>query len=332
MDPEVPDGTAVGKPKESPLLDQVRAVLRFKHYSLRTEQSYVDWIKRFILFHGKRHPKHLGPVQVRAFLTHLAVQGQVAASTQNQALSALLFLYGHVLRVELSGLQNLPRPRRPKKLPVVLTREEARTLLDALAHPTFSLMGWLLYGAGLRLMECVRLRVKDVDFAYRQLTVRDGKGQKDRVTLLPDRLHAPLRLHLAKVKALHDQDLAQGYGSVFLPFALERKYPEAPRAWGWQYVFPAARVSVDLRSGIERRHHAQEKGLQNAIKEAVRTAGLAKPASCHSLRHSFATHLLESGYDIRTIQELLGHKDVETTMIYTHVLNKPGSNVKSPAD
>ena len=237
-----------------------------------------------------------------------------------------------MLHLDLPYLQDVERARRPRKLPVVLTREEARTLLDALVHPTFSLMGWLLYGAGLRLMECLRLRVKDIDFAYRQLVVRDGKGQKDRVTLLPDRLHAPLRLHLAKVKALHEEDLARGYGSVFLPFALERKYPNAPREWHWQYVFPAARISVDPRSGIERRHHAQEKGLQNAIKEAVRAAGITKPASCHSLRHSFATHLLEGGYDIRTIQELLGHKDVETTMIYTHVLNRPGSSVKSPAD
>ncbi len=215
---------------------------------------------------------------------------------------------------------------------MVLTREEARSLLDALAHPTFSLMGWLLYGSGLRLMECLRLRVKDVDFAYRQLVVRDGKGQKDRVTLLPERLHRPLRLHLAKVKALHEEDLAQGYGSVYLPFALERKYPQAPRAWEWQYVFPAARISTDPRSGVNRRHHAQDKGLQNAVKAAVRAAGLTKPASCHTLRHSFATHLLESGYDIRTIQELLGHKEVETTMIYTPVLNRPGLAVKSPAD
>ena len=332
MSPSLPGDAPGDKPKESPLLDQVRAVLRFKHYSLRTEQTYVDWIKRFIRFHGKRHPKHLGPTEVRAFLTYLAMEGQVAASTQNQALSALVFLYSHVLQRELPYLQDVERARRPRKLPVVLTREEARTLLAALVHPTFSLMGWLLYGAGLRLMECLRLRVKDVDFAYRQLVVRDGKGQKDRVTLLPDRLHAPLRLHLAKVKALHEEDLARGYGSVFLPFALERKYPNAPREWHWQYVFPAARISVDPRSGIERRHHAQEKGLQNAIKEAVRKAGITKPASCHSLRHSFATHLLEGGYDIRTIQELLGHKDVETTMIYTHVLNRPGSSVKSPAD
>ena len=332
MDSSVPVGPPSGKPKAAPLLEQVRAVLRFKHYSIRTEQTYLDWIKRFILFHSKRHPKNMGANEVRAFLTHLAVEGKVAASTQNQALSALVFLYGQVLQLELDSLQDVERARRPRKLPVVLTRQEARALLDALTNPTHSLMGWLLYGSGLRLMECVRLRVKDIDFAYRQLTVRDGKGQKDRITLLPERLHVPLRLHLAKVRALHEQDLAEGGGSVYLPFALERKYPQAPRAWEWQYVFPATKLSVDPRSGAKRRHHAEEKSLQNAVKAAVRTGGVTKPASCHSLRHSFATHLLEGGYDIRTIQELLGHKDVETTMIYTHVLNRPGLAVKSPAD
>ena len=332
MNQPLPGSAPAGKPKEPPLLEQVRAVIRFKHYSLRTEQSYLDWIKRFILFHGKQHPRTLGAPEVRAFLTHLAVEGKVAASTQNQAQSALLFLYRQVLRLDLPFLHDVERAKRPRKLPVVLTRQEARALLDALTNPTFSLMGRLLYGSGLRLMECVRLRVKDVDFAYRQLTVRDGKGQKDRVTLLPQRLQASLRLHLAKVKALHDEDLAQGGGSVYLPFALERKYPNAPRAWEWQYVFPAARLSVDPLSGAKRRHHAEEKSLQNAVKVAVRAAGITKPASCHSLRHSFATHLLESGYDIRTIQELLGHKDVETTMIYTHVLNRPGLAIKRPAD
>ncbi len=311
----------------------MRAVIRFKHYSIRTEQAYLDWTKRFILFHGKRHPKYMGAGEVRAFLTHLAVEGNVAASTQNQALSALLFLYSQVLHLELPYLQDVERARRPKKLPVVLTREEVKGLLDALSNPAHVLMGWLLYGSGLRLMECVRLRVKDVDFSYRQLTVRDGKGQKDRVTLLPERVQEPLRLHLAKVKALHEEDLSCGHGSVYLPFALERKYPNAPRAWEWQYVFPAAKLSVDPRSGIKRRHHAEEKSLQNAVKAAVRTAGITKPASCHSLRHSFATHLLEGGYDIRTIQELLGHKDVATTMIYTHVLNRPGvPPVRSPLD
>ena len=324
-------GSSSDKPKV-PLLEQMRGVLRFKRYSIRTEQAYLDWVKRFIRFHGKRHPQTMGADEVRAFLTHLAVEGKVAASTQNQALNALLFLYQRVLQLELPYLDDMERARRPKKLPVVLTRQEARGLLAALAHPTYTLMGWLLYGSGLRLMECVRLRVKDVDFAYRQLIVRDGKGMRDRVTLLPGRLHEPLRLHLAKVKALHEEDLARGGGNVYLPFALERKYPHAARDWGWQYVFPAAKLSVDPRSETRRRHHVGEKSLQNAVKAAVRAAGLTKPASCHSLRHSFATHLLEGGYDIRTIQELLGHKDVETTMIYTHVLNRPGLAVRSPAD
>ena len=332
MDSLLPGSSPEGKPKAAPLLEQMRAVLRFKHYSIRTEQSYLDWVKRFILFHGKRHPKDMGPEEVRVFLTHLAVEGKVAASTQNQALNALLFLYQKVLNLELPYLNDVERPHRPRKLPVVLTRQEARTLLGAIAQPTYALMGWLLYGSGLRLMECVRLRVKDVDFSYRQLTVRDGKGMKDRVTLLPDRFHEPLRLHLAKVKALHDEDLAQGNGSVYLPFALERKYPHAPREWAWQYVFPAGKLSVDPRSAVKRRHHVGEKNLQDAVKAACRVSNLTKPASCHSLRHSFATHLLEDGYDIRTIQELLGHKDVETTMIYTHVLNRPGLAVKSPAD
>ena len=324
---------SAGKPKAPPLLEQVRALIRFRHYSLRTERTYLDWIRRFIVFHGKRHPREMGAEEITAFLTHLAVAGQVAASTQNQALSALLFLYGQVLQVELPYLADVERPRRPKKLPVVLSREEAKALLAGLTG-TYTLMGQLLYGSGLRLMECVRLRVKDVDFALNQLVVRDGKGQKDRVTLLPQRTREPLRLHLARVKALHDEDLAQGHGRVYLPFALERKYPQAATAWGWQYVFPAAKRAVDPRSptGEERRHHANEKALQNAVKAAVRTAGLTKPASPHSFRHSFATHLLEGGADIRTVQELLGHKDVATTMIYTHVLNRPGLGVKSPVD
>lgn len=322
-----------GKPKAASLLEQVRALIRFKHYSIRTEQTYLDWIKRFIRFHGKRHPRDMGAAEITAFLTHLAVEGKVAASTQNQALSALLFLYGQVLHVDLPYLADVERVRRPKKLPVVLSREEAKALLAHL-EGTYALMGALLYGSGLRLMECVRLRVKDVDFALNQLIVRDGKGQKDRGTLLPQRVQEPLRLHLARVKALHDEDLALGFGRVYLPFALARKYPQAASAWPWQYVFPAAKRAADPRSpaGEVRRHHANEKGLQNAVKAAVRAAGLTKPASPHSLRHSFATHLLEGGYDIRTVQELLGHKDVATTMIYTHVLNRPGLGVKSPVD
>ena len=333
MDSVLSGSSSEGKPKAAPLLEQMRTVLRFRHYSIRTEQSYLDWVKRFIVFHGKRHPRDMGAEEVRVFLTHLAVEGKVAASTQNQALHALLFLYQ-----KGSATRTCPPSTTwndhtvPEKLPVVLTRQEARALLGAIVQPTYALMGGLLYGSGLRLMECVRLRVKDVDFSYRQLTVRDGKGMKDRATLLPDRFQEPLRLHLAKVKALHDEDLAQGNGSVYLPFALERKYPHASQEWGWQYVFPAGKLSVDPRSGARRRHHVGEKNLQDAVKAACRAANLTKPASCHSLRHSFATHLLEDGYDIRTIQELLGHKDVETTMIYTHVLNRPGLAVKSPAD
>ena len=316
------------KPK---LLDQVRAKIRLKHYSIRTEQAYVDWIRRYILFHGKRHPQEMGKPEVEQFLSHLAVERNVAASTQNQALSAILFLYKEVLEKNIGWLDDVERAKRPARLPVVLTAAEVRAVLAHL-EGRHRLMANLLYGAGLRLMECVRLRVKDLDFEYRQITVRDGKGQKDRLTMLPDALAGPLRTHLADVKILHEQDLQEGFGNVYLPFALERKYPNAGREWGWQYVFPASQRSIDPRSNIERRHHLDEQTLQRAFKSAVRASGIAKPASCHSLRHSFATHLLMSGYDIRTVQELLGHKDVSTTMIYTHVLNRGGRGVVSPLD
>ena len=316
------------KPK---LLDQVRAKIRLKHYSIRTEQAYVDWIRRYILFHGKRHPQEMGKPEVEQFLSHLAVERNVAASTQNQALSAILFLYKEVLEKNIGWLDDVERAKRPARLPVVLTAAEVRAVLAHL-EGRHRLMANLLYGAGLRLMECVRLRVKDLDFEYRQITVRDGKGQKDRLTMLPDALAGPLRTHLADVKILHEQDLQEGFGNVYLPFALERKYPNAGREWGWQYVFPASQRSIDPRSNIERRHHLDEQTLQRAFKNAVRASGVAKPASCHSLRHSFATHLLMAGYDIRTVQELLGHKDVSTTMIYTHVLNRGGKGVVSPLD
>jgi integron integrase len=320
-------------PDKTKLLERVRRHLRSKYYSIRTEEAYLQWIRRFILFHGKRHPREMGEAEVAAFLSHLANEAQVAASTQNQALSALLFLYKEVLERDLGWMgEAFERVRRPARLPVVLTAEEARRVIEAVEGATYRLMAQLLYGSGLRLMECVRLRVKDVDFGYRQITVRDGKGSRDRVTILPERLLEPLRLHLARVRTLHDQDLAEGGGSVYLPFALARKYPQAERSWGWQYVFPAARPSRDPRSQVVRRHHCGEKNLQNAVKAALRRAGIAKAASCHSFRHSFATHLLEDGYDIRTVQELLGHKDVATTMIYTHVLNRPGLAVKSPVD
>lgn len=307
----------------------VRGVIRFKHYSIRTEETYVQWIRRFILFHGKQHPTKLGETHIRDFLTHLAVQGKVAASTQNQALAAILFLYQEVLHQEVGWITDIEKAKRPIRVPVVFTQDEAARVLAQLTG-TNRLMGNLLYGAGLRLMECVRLRVKDVDFGYHQITIRDGKGQKDRVTILPPVLEEALRRHLARVKLLHEEDLAEGFGTVHLPFALERKYPNAHREWAWQYLFPSAKRSKDPRTAKEQRHHAAETVLQRAVKEAVRKAEIPKAASCHTFRHSFATHLLESGYDIRTVQELLGHKDVSTTMIYTHVLNRPGVAVKSP--
>jgi integron integrase len=313
------------------LLDQVRDVLRLKHYSYRTEQAYVDWIKRFVLFHQKRHPKDMGRAEVEAFLTHLAVEGNVAASTQNQAFSALLFLYREVLKVEFDAPLDSVRAKKPARLPVVLTRAEAQQVLEGMTG-TYQLMAKLLYGSGLRLMECVRLRVKDIDFERREITVRDAKGGHERVTMLPESLVAPLQEHLKRVKLLHDRDLAAGLGQIYLPYALDRKYPSASREWGWQYVFPSDRLSTDPRSGLKRRHHVDESNLQRAVKDAVRLARLAKPASCHTFRHSFATHLLEAGYDIRTVQELLGHKDVKTTMIYTHVLNRGGLAVRSPLD
>jgi integron integrase len=317
-----------GKPK---LLDQVRDVIRLKHYSIRTEQAYTDWIRRYILFHHKRHPREMAESEVSDFLTHLARDGNVAASTQNQALSALLFLYKDVLRQEIGWLDKVERAKKPVRLPVVLSRGEVRQIFAHL-HGTHRLMAGLLYGSGLRLMECVRLRVKDIDFAYARITVRDAKGGKDRITMLPVNLAVPLRRHLQKVKVQHEQDIRDGFGRVHLPFALARKFPNADREWMWQYIFPSSRIAVDPRSGNKQRHHTAEGLLQAALKNAVRASNTAKPATCHSLRHSFATHLLEKGYDIRTVQELLGHKDVSTTMIYTHVLNKPGLGVKSPLD
>lgn len=311
------------------LLDQVRELIRIRHYSIRTEQAYVQWIRRFILFHDKRHPLELGAGEVTAFLSHLAVKRNVAASTQNQALNAILFLYRDVLKCTLPWLEGVQRAKKPQRLPVVLTRDEVRALLAQMQGTTW-LMAALVYGGGLRLMECLRLRVKDIDFEYRQLVIRDAKGQKDRVTLLPQNLFEPLRNYLVRVRALHENDLREGYGCVYLPFALAQKYPTAERDWGWQYVFPSTRRSIDPRSGIERRHHAPEDSLQRALRQAVQRAGIIKPATVHTLRHSFATHLLESGYDIRTVQELLGHADVKTTMIYTHVLNRGGRGVVSP--
>jgi integron integrase len=319
---------AANKPK---LLDQVRDVIRRKHYSIRTEQAYVDWIKRFIIYHDKRHPAEMAEEEVAQFLTHLARDRGVASSTQNQALSALLFLYKDVLKHEIGWLEQVERAKKPARLPVVLTRSEIKRVFTHL-HGVPKLMAGLLYGSGLRLMECVRLRVKDVDFELAQITVRDAEGGKDRVTVLPLNLAEPLQRHLIRIKAQHEQDLEDGFGSVRLPFALSRKFPDAAREWAWQYLFPSSRLSVDSRSGKKQRHHMAEGILQSALKRAVDAAKIVKRANCHSLRHSFATHLLTKGYDIRTVQELLGHKDVSTTMIYTHVLNRPGIGVKSPLD
>jgi integron integrase len=305
--------------------------MRLKHYSYRTEQAYVDWIRRFILFHHKRHPQEMGAQEIEAFLTHLAVHENVAASTQNQALQAILFLYREVLGREITEPIQAMRARKPKRLPTVLTREEVLLLFNQMSG-IHKLIAQLLYGSGLRLMEALRLRVKDLDFEYRTITVRDGKGEKDRITILPDLLQDPLRHHLEQVRRLHQQDLDQGYGAVYLPEALARKYPNAEREWGWQWVFPSPRLSLDPRTGVIRRHHLDPSSVQRAIREAARAAGITKPVTPHTLRHSFATHLLETGYDIRTVQELLGHKDVRTTMIYTHVLQRGGRAVRSPLD
>jgi integron integrase len=313
------------------LLDQVRAKIRLKHYSIRTEQAYTDWIKRFILHFGKQHPRDMGAAEVEQFLTHLAVNGRVSASTQNQARCALLFLYKEVLAMELPWLDNVEQAKTPKRLPVVLNRDEIQAILSRLTG-THWLIASLLYGTGMRIMECLRLRVQDVEFKRREFLIRDGKGFKDRVTMLPVSLMVPLQAHLVKVRELHESDLAQGFGAVYMPYALERKYPNAAKEWIWQYVFPAAKLSTDPRSKVVRRHHIQEQAIQRAVKQAVRDAGLTKPATPHTFRHSFATHLLEGGYDIRTVQELLGHADVSTTMIYTHVLNKGGKGVLSPLD
>lgn len=291
----------------------------------------MDWVRRFVLFHDKRHPGDMGAAEMEAFLTHLAVDGGVASSTQNQAKSALLFLYRQVLNIDLPWLDDVTSAKPKQRLPVVLTHAETQAVLSRMAG-THGLMARLMYGAGLRLMECVRLRVKDADFAQGQIVVRDGKGGKDRVTMLPESVRGPLQTHFERVRLLHEQDLAAGYGEVYLPFALARKYPNAAREWGWQYVFPSTKRSVDPRAGVIQRHHIDEKGVQRAMKQAVRDIGLAKPATPHTLRHSFATHLLQAGYDIRTVQELLGHKHVETTMLYTHVLNKGGRGVISPLD
>lgn len=313
------------------LLDQVSDVARFKHLSLRTEDAYRNWIKRFILFHGKRHPRELNADAVRTFLTHLAVNERVAASTQNQAFNALLFLYKQVLQIDLPSIEGVERAHHARRLPVVFTKGESNAVI-AQMNGARRLIAGLLYGSGLRVMEAVRLRVKDIDFGREEITVRDGKGERDRVTMLPRALKHRLKLQVDAVQRVHKEDLERGHGEVYLPYALERKYPNAAKEFVWQYVFPAEKLSVDPRTGIVRRHHVNEQNVQRAVKIALRKAGIRKNGSCHSFRHSFATHLLEDGYDIRTVQELLGHKDVRTTMIYTHVLNKGGRGVRSPLD
>ncbi len=309
----------------------MRQAIRTRHYSPRTEETYVGWIKRFIFFHNKRHPAEMAEAEIATFLSSLASDSHVSASTQNQALNALLFLYHEVLGKDIGYINGVVRAKRPHRLPVVLTRQEVRSIFGFLAGSDW-IMAMLLYGAGLRLMECLRLRVKDIDFTSNQIVVRAGKGNKDRHTMLPAAVKDPLAKHLDLIKRQHQRDLERGLGRVALPNALDRKYPNAGKEWGWQWVFPATSHYIDRVTGEKRRHHLHESVLQKAVKEAVREAGLSKQASPHTMRHSFATHLLEDGYDIRTVQELLGHADVTTTMIYTHVLNRGGKGVFSPAD
>lgn len=323
--------TGTSAPPRPRLLDEVRSRIRVKHYSLRTEKVYIAWIRRFILANGKRHPRELGQVEVEAFLTRLAVDGQVSASTQNQALAALLFLYREVLAMELPWLDGIVRAKRPQRVPTVLSKEEVAAVLAHLDGRMW-LVASLLYGTGMRVLECMRLRVKDVDFSRNEVTVREGKGAKDRRTVLPQSLASALEREVVRARALHDEDLRQGFGEAYLPAALARKYPKAARDFGWQYLFPAARRSFDPKTSRERRHHLDPDSLSRALRRARLLAGIAKPVTAHTFRHSFATHLLERGYDIRTVQELLGHKDVATTQIYTHVLNRGAGGVVSPLD
>ena len=324
-------GHAPGATSKPKLLDRLREALRSRHYSRRTEQTYCHWVKRFIYFHNVRHPAQMAEPEINAYLTHLAVKDKVSASTQNQALSALLFLYRYVLGRKVGDLGEVIRARKPTRIPVVMTREEVKAVLDLMQGDKW-LMASLMYGAGLRLMECLRLRIQDVDFARNEILVRDGKGAKDRITMLPESLKTPLQDHLKKVKALHERDLGDGWGRVQMPTALDRKYPNAPADWRWQWVFPQENRWINPQTKEQGRHHIDELLVQKSVRDAVAKAGLTKRATCHTFRHSFATHLLEGGYDIRTVQELLGHSDVKTTMIYTHVLNRGPAGVRSPFD
>lgn len=328
----------VGKSGSSPackakprLMDQLREALRVRHYSRRTEKAYCSWVKRFIYFHNIRHPEKMSEPEINAFLTHIAVKEKVSASTQNQALSALLFLYRNVIGRELGDLDEIIRARKPKRLPVVMTSDEVKAVLANLSGDKW-VMASLMYGSGLRLMECLRLRIQDLDFSRNEILVRNGKGAKDRITMLPGSLKKPLQDHLKKIKSIYESDIFDGWGSVLLPDAIDRKYPNAPKEWRWQWVFPQENRWKNTKTGEEGRHHVDESLVQKAVRDAVARAGLTKRATCHTFRHSFATHLLEAGYDIRTVQELLGHKDVKTTMIYTHVLNQGPSGVRSPVD
>lgn len=328
-----PQSSGVSTSPQPPrLLDQVRQRCRLRHYSLRTEQAYVGWIKRFILFHSKRHPRQMGAPEVEAFLSFLANKGQVSAATQNQALAALLFLYRHVLDTDLPWMDDVVRAKRSRRLPVVLSQAEVQALLSAIPDGTHDLMARLLYGTGMRLLECLRLRIKDVDFCRNEICVRSGKGDKDRRVPLPQSLRQRLQAQRERALVVHAADLAQGHGGTVLPFALARKYPNADSEPGWQYLFPSARLSTDPRSGRLARHHVSEEGLQRAIRSARLRSHIHKPVTCHTLRHCFATHLIEAGHDIRTVQELLGHKDVKTTQIYTHVLGRGAGGLLSPLD
>jgi len=314
------------------LLDQYRDQIRLKQYSPRTEKTYTHWVREYILFHNKRHPREMGVPEINQFLTHLVVERKASASTQNQCISAILFLYRYVLNIELDATSiDFMRPKKGKRVPVVLSRDEARAMIEMLTSP-YKLMVQIMYGSGLRLMECLRLRVKDIDFENQRILVYDGKGGDDRITMLPDSINAPLREHLQQIRALHLKDLAAGFGTVYMPFGLDKKFPNAHKEWIWQYVFPASVLSTDPQTGIVRRHHIHETALQKSIRVAAHLAKVDKRVTPHTFRHSFATHLLQNGYDIRTVQELLGHKDVKTTMIYTHVLQRGGLAVKSPLD